>query len=391
MTKILRLDYLEQIKESFKSSKIVVLIGPRQIGKTSLAKEYGNIHKEKFKQVHFFDLEDPTDFTLLENSKLTLESLEGLLIIDEVQRRPEMFPYLRVKSDSLQKGSRILLLGSASRDLIEKSGETLAGRVSYIEIKSLNIFESQNSEKLFFRGGFPLSFLAKSEQLSYEWRKNYLISFVERDLKYLGVDLPPQTTRRFMEMLCAYHGGIFNASEIGKALGFSHTSARKYLDVLGSSFIIRLLRPWSENISQRQVKLPKMYFRDTGIIFHFLSLRNKLEISRSPKIGHFWEGFALEETMKYFKMDSHDCYFWSIHQGAEIDLLWMNHGKKIGFEFKYSDSPKVTASMMSAIDILKLDKLYIVYPGDKEAVLGKKIELLSMDTFLKKEKNQKSP
>jgi len=268
--------------------------------------------------------------------------------------------------------------------LLEKSGESLAGRVTYIEVKNFSLCEVRNIDKLFFRGGFPRSYLAASKNLSFEWRKNYLISFLERDLKLLGLDLPSQTIRRFMQMLCAYHGGIFNASEIGKSLGFSHTSARKYLDVIISTFLIRQLRPWSENISRRQVKLPKIYFCDTGILFNFLSLKNKLDISRSPKIGQFWEVFAMEESMKYFKMEQQDCYFWSIHQGPELDLLWFNNGKKIGFEFKYSDSPKVTQSMISSLAILKLSKLYVVYPGDKNLTLTKDIELVSISTFLGK-------
>lgn len=380
-SKIERTNYLESIQKSFKTSKAVILVGPRQIGKSHLAKSFAHQNRSKFSQIHFFDLEDPTDFSLLENPKLSLEPLEGLIVIDEVQRRPELFPYLRVKLDSLPRASRILLLGSASRDLIEQSGETLAGRIAYIEVKGLDLAEAKDSQKLFSRGGYPPSFLASSQSNSYEWRKNYLQSFIERDLRLMGIELPAATLRRFMEMLCAYHGGIFNASEIGKSLGISHTTIRKYVDILSSSFIVRQLLPWHENIKQRQVKSPKIFFRDHGLFFNLMGLKTKNEIHRNPKIGGIWEGFALEETLKHFQIEEHDAYFWSMHQGAELDLLWINKGKKIGFEFKYSDKPSISPSMKTAIDILQLTHLYVIHPGEKSSPIDKKIELLSINQF----------
>ena len=268
-----RTHLLKNLGRSIKLSKITILIGPRQIGKTTLVKEF--IKNQKKVEIHFFDLEDPTDFDLLDNSKLTLEPLDGLIVIDEVQRKPELFKYLRVKADQMGKMSRILLLGSSSRDLIEQASETLAGRINYIEVPGFSIDETHNIEKLFVRGCFPLSFSAKTEEASYQWRKFYTQAYLERDLKTLGIDLPSQSLRRMLEMMVGYHGQIFNSSEIGKSLGFSHTTARKYLDILISTFLIRELKPWHESIIQRQVKQSKIYFRDSGLVNYFLAIHSK--------------------------------------------------------------------------------------------------------------------
>lgn len=380
MSLIKRIHLLNTLKQSLKSSRVTVLIGPRQVGKTRLVKEY--IKNQKDIDIHFFDLEDPTDFDLLENAKLTLGTLDGLIIIDEVQRKTELFKYLRVKADQMKKNTRIILLGSSSRDLIEQASETLAGRINYIEIPGFSIDEVKNPEKLFTRGGFPLSVLAKTEAASYQWRRAYVQAYLERDLKVLGMDLPSNSIRRMLEMMVGYHGQIFNASEIGKSLGFSHTTAKKYLDILISTFLIRELKPWYESILQRQVKQSKIYFRDSGLVNYFMGLRSKMELTRNPRLGHLWEGFALEETIRLIGAENEDLYFWALHQGGELDLLWKNANKKIGFEFKYSDHPNVTLSMKKSLEFLKLDHLYVVYPGNKKAKLGSKITLLPLGTKL---------
>lgn len=371
-----RINLFKALSRSLKLSRITILIGPRQIGKTTLVKEF--IKKQKKIKIHFFDLEDPTDFDLLDNAKLTLEPLEGLIVIDEVQRKPELFKYLRVKADQMQKTSRIILLGSSSRDLIEQASETLAGRINYIEVPGFSIDETNNIEKLFIRGCLPLSYSSKTEEASYQWRKAYVQSYLERDLKTLGIDLPSQSLRRMLEMMVGYHGQIFNASEIGKSLGFSHTTARKYLDILISTFLIRELKPWHESILQRQVKQSKIYFRDSGLVNYFMGIRSKNELNRNPKLGHLWEGFALEETIKLIGAENEDLYFWALHQNGELDLLWKHAGKKIGFEFKYTDHPKITSSMEKALELLKLDHLYVVYPGTKKAKLDEKITLIPL-------------
>jgi len=376
MTTIRRNDQIENIKQSFKHHRVTALIGPRQVGKTTLVKKF--IKNESDKKIHFFDLEDPTDYDLLENAKLTLGPLEGIIIIDEVQRRPELFKYLRVKSDTMKKSSKIILLGSSSRDLLEQSSESLAGRIRYIEIPGLSIEETNKADKLFLRGGMPLSFTAKTELGSYEWRKSYVQSYIERDLKTLGIDLPPQGLRRLLEMLVGFHGQIFNSSELGKSLGFSHTTARKYLDIISSTFLIRELKPWNQSMIQRQVKQPKIYFRDSGLVNYFLGIRSNKELSRNPRLGSLWEGFALEETIKIIKAEPEDLYFWAIHQNGELDLLWKKKSQMIGFEFKYADSPKITLSMNKALELLKLDHLYVVYPGKTKAKLSKKVTLLPL-------------
>ncbi len=380
MPLIKRPEVVSRIQNSLRDFKVTALVGPRQVGKTTLAKTIAK--GSEFKNVHFFDLEDPTDYNLLENAKLVLEPLEGLIIIDEVQRRPELFKYLRVKADSLAKKSKIMILGSSSRDLIETASESLAGRIQYIEISGISLSEVKGSNLLFERGTFPLSYTARSEDQSYSWRKSYTQSYIERDIKVMGIDLPPQSFRRFLEMLAGYHGQIFNSSEIGKSMGLSHTTTRKYVDILISTFMVRELKPWNEQILQRQVKQPKVYFRDTGLLNYFLGLKSKAELIRNPKLGSIWEGFALEETIKLIQADNYDLYFWSLHQEGELDLFWKKGTERIGFEFKYADSPSLNLSMRKALNLLKLDHLYIVYPGTKESRLSENVTLLPLGHHL---------
>lgn len=385
MKKVLRAQLTHLIKLSLRKTRVTTLLGPRQIGKTTLARQ---ISKElKFQDVHFFDLEDPTDFDLMANPKLTLSPLSGLIIIDEIQCRPEIFPYLRVKADSLKKNDAILLLGSSSRELLENSSESLAGRVRYIEISGFSILENLPEDRLFERGGFPLSYISKTQKDSFQWRIDYLKSFIERDLKTLGIDLPSQTLRRFLEMLAGYHGQIFNSSEIGKSIGLSHTTVRKYLDILVGTFLIREIKPWSENIIQRQVKQPKIYFRDSGLLQTLLGIHDKKDLYRYPRIGSLWEGFALEETIKQLQINSDDCYFWSLHQNGELDLLWKKFDTKIGFEFKYSDSPKINSTTKKSLELLKLDELYIIYPGDKKVKIDSNVTLVPLSQVKNLTKN----
>jgi uncharacterized protein len=375
VAKIRRKILEDLIKSSLANSKVTGLIGPRQVGKTTLARGLAKLRKER----HFFDLEDPTDFDLLANAKLTLGNLSGLIIIDEIQRKPELFPYLRVKADQLTKKDSILLLGSSSRDLIEKTSESLAGRIRYIEISGLSLSEVKDSNRLFLRGGLPPSFTARNDRESFQWRKDYLRSYIERDLRGLGIELPPQSLRRLLEMLTGYHGQIFNSSELGKSMGFSHTTARKYLDILIGTFLVRELKPWSESVIQRQVKQPKIYIRDSGLLFSILGLQSEKDILRHPRLGSFWEGFALEETIKIIRAPFDELYFWALHQNGELDLLWKSGEKKIGFEFKYADSPQITTAMRNAINLLNLDHLYVVYPGTKRAPLDKRVTLIPLD------------
>ncbi|OJW67860.1 MAG: hypothetical protein BGO68_02160 [Candidatus Amoebophilus sp. 36-38] len=354
--------FYNQIDFQFKIHSVCGLLGPRQVGKTTLAKEYA----QKYAKVHFFDLENPLDLARLENPMLALMDLQSdLIVIDEIQRRPELFPMLRVLVD--QRPRKFLILGSASRDLLQQSSETLAGRIGYIELPPFSITEVKEEKKLWLRGGLPLSYLASSDEESYAWRQSYILTFLERDIPNLGFNIPPVLMRRLWMMLAHYHGQILNASEIGKSLSISHHTVKKYLDILAGTFMVRLLTPWFENISKRQVKSPKIYLRDSGLLHALLGIQDEEQLELYPKLGSDWEGFALEEIIKEYHAAFEECYFWSTQTGAELDLLIIKDGKKLGFEFKHTDLPKVTPSMRIALETLKLDHLYVIFPYSGES------------------------
>ncbi len=374
--------YLKEIHQAFEVHPVIALLGPRQCGKTTLARLY----QEKFQnELMFtsFDLENPRDLVKFETPMLTLEEIKnGYIIIDEIQRQQELFPVLRVLVDQKQKRN-FLILGSASRDLIRQSSETLAGRIRYIELTPFSIWEVDQPEKLWLRGGFPHSFLAKNDAQSYEWRLAYVSTFLERDIPNLGIFIPSAQLRRFWIMLGHYHGQICNSSEIGKSLGISHTTIRRYLDILTGTFMIRQLQPWFENIEKRQVKSPKIYFRDSGILHALLGIIDRQSLLNHPKLGSSWEGFALEEIIRFHEATNEEAYFWAIHNQAEIDLLIFKNGYKLGFEFKYADAPKITKSMQTAIQLLKLDKLIVIFPGNDHYKMSDKIEAIGLEKYLK--------
>ncbi len=365
--------YLKTIEIQFRIHPACAILGPRQVGKTTLAKLF--LKDNSPENFHFFDLEDPLDLSRLENPMLTLSKLTNkLIIIDEIQRAPELFPIIRVLVDNKQKNQKFLILGSASRDLIRQSSETLAGRIGYMELMPFSLDEvNHDSEILWFRGGFPLSYLAHTDEDSFLWRQSYIATFLERDIPNLGFQIPPQQMRRFWLMLVHYHGQIFNASELGKSLGISDHMVRKYLDILAGTFMIRILLPWYENLEKRQIKSPKIYFRDSGILHALIGIRSRAEMDIHPKMGSFWEGFALEEIIRQADATPEECYFWGTQSKAELDLLILKNGKRIGYEFKYSDTPKITPSMRIACEDLKLDHLYVVYPGVATFSLSEKI------------------
>lgn len=354
--------YLTQIETHFKVHPACALLGPRQVGKTTLARQY--IKKHPQQEAVFLDLEDPLDLAKLDNPMLVLSKYSHhLIIIDEIQRKPELFPIIRVLIDKHEK-RQFLLLGSASRDLIHQSSETLAGRIGYIELTPFSLEETHNSPLLWQRGGFPKSFLAETDENSFLWRKSYITTFLERDIPNLGFQIPAQQMRRFWLMLAHYHGQIFNASELGKSLGISSHTVRKYVDILSGTFMVRILNPWFENLEKRQIKSPKLYFRDSGILHALLGIQKEQELDTYPKLGSFWEGFALEEIIRKKEVSSEECYFWGTQSGAELDLLIIKNGKRLGFEFKYTDSPKITPSMKIALNDLHLDHLYLISPGN---------------------------
>jgi predicted AAA+ superfamily ATPase len=374
-----RIIYLEQIKRYLRVQPICAILGARQVGKTTLARQFAAQYPQK---VEFFDLENPIHLASLETPMLTLSKYDNcLVVIDEIQRRPDLFPILRVLVDDPEKKYTFLILGSASRDLIRQSSETLAGRIGYIELPPFTFFDVNESEKLFIRGGFPRSYLAASEEDSFLWREEYINTFLERDLPGFGFDVSPQLMHRFWMMLCFYHGQTFNAHEIAKSLMLSDKTVTKYLDILAGTFMIRVLQPWFENIKKRQVKTPKIYFRDSGIFNTLSSIRTITELAKTPKIGPLWEGFALEQIINCLQIRSDDCYFWSTHNEAELDLFVLKNGKRLGFEFKYSDSPKITKSMNIALEDLKLDYLYIIFPGTLSFVMNEKITACGLDAL----------
>lgn len=374
---MLRSDFLNQISFQFRIHSVCGLLGPRQVGKTTLAKEFA----KNFKKVVIFDLEDPEHLAKLDTPKLTLSNVDAdLIIIDEIQKRPELFPVLRVLVD--EKPCKFLILGSASRDLLQQSSETLAGRIGYIELSPFSLTETKDMKTLWIRGGFPLSYLASSDQESYEWRQSYISTFLERDIPNLGFSIPPIQMRRLWMMLVHYQGQMINSSEIGKSLNLSHHTVKKYIDILSSTFMIRLLQPWYENISKRQIKTPKIYFRDSGLINTLSTLEDMSQLYNFPRLGTYWESFALEQVIAATQTDPRNCYFWGIQSRAELDLLIFKKGKRLGFEFKYTDSPRVTASINTAIETLKLDHLYIVCPFNDEYPKAENITVKGLETFI---------
>jgi predicted AAA+ superfamily ATPase len=376
---MLRQQFLSLIEQHFQIHKVCALLGPRQCGKTTLSQQFANL--KGIPRINIFDLENPLDLERLKEPMLALGDLRGFVIIDEIQYKPNLFSILRVLAD--KKDTKFLVLGSASRDLIKQSSESLAGRIGYIEMTPFALSEVSETSKLWLRGGFPLSYLANDDELSFLWRQNYITTFLERDIPNLGFSIPAIQLRKFWLMICHYHGGIFNASELGKSLSISYHTAKNYLDILEGTFMIRVLRPWYENLKKRQVKTPKIYFRDSGIYHSLLGLNNKESLVISPKIGASWEGFALEQIIRYYNAEPEECYFWSSHNIAEIDLLIFKNGKRIGFEIKYTDTPKITQSMKISLEDLKLDQIKVIFPGNINFRLSEKIEAVGFETLLK--------
>jgi predicted AAA+ superfamily ATPase len=382
-----RKSYFDEITTQLRIHLICAILGPRQVGKTTLAKMF--IEKEYKDNAVFFDLENPVDLARLANPMLALEDITNkLVVIDEIQRIPELFTVLRVLADQEEKNRKFLILGSASRDLIRQSSETLAGRIGYIELPPFTLFEVKNIQQLWLRGGFPRSYLASSNDDSYKWRQSYITTFLERDIPNLGFSIPPEQLRRFWLMLAHYHGQIFNASEISRSLGVSDHTVRKYLDILAGTFMVRILTPWLENIHKRQVKSPKIYFRDSGLLYALIGISTKDQLQTNPLLGAFWEGFALEEIIYTLNATAQECYFWATQSEAELDLLIIKDGKRLGFEFKYADAPRLTKSMHIAMNDLKLDHLAVIYPGSQNFLLAPNItayglETVTRETFMK--------
>lgn len=374
MNYIERNNVLRQIDATFNVFKIVCLLGPRQCGKTTLARQFWTDNNKTKSDPGYFDLEKPSDLQALQNPDLVLPRISGLIIIDEIQRVPNLFSYLRYLHDE-EIDQKFLILGSASRELINQSAETLTGRIAFIEITPFTIGEVDQWQELWVRGGFPKSYLLE-KQSSMLWRENYLRTYIEQDLALLGLKFQVDVLQRLWFMLAHYHGQIINYSEFAASLGISQPTVKLYISYLLNSFTVRLLKPWHENLQKRQVKSPKIYFRDSGLLHTTLGLEDYMGIMRHPKAGSSFEGFALEQVIHYAGVTNDMCYFWASHNQAELDLLILKHGKKIGFEFKMMDSPKITPSMRIVLKDLHLDNLTIIYPGSRKYMLDEKIMVL---------------
>lgn len=365
------------ITEALNRGRIVSLLGPRQCGKTTLARQFA-----KPGSLSYLDLEDPIDSAKLVEPQNTLQNLKGTVVIDEVQRQPELFPLLRVLADRDPLPAKFLILGSASPNLVKHASESLAGRVERIQISGFSLDEvgQTKTEDLWLRGGLPRSFLSDTDKDAFIWLNEYIQSFVERDLPSHGVSLPPTTLLRFWTMLAHYHGQVFNASEIARSLGISVMTVSRYLDVLTGVFMIRQVQPWIANIKKRQVKSPKIYFNDTGILHALLGIRSSKDLFRHPKYGASWEGFVLEEVIR--SVDPHETYFWATHQGAEIDLVFNKGGKMYGLEIKRQDAPRMTPSIKHALEDLKLERIAVIYPGKRRYSVHKQVDVVPFDEIL---------
>lgn len=370
---IARPDYLGAIEERLRHYPVVALLGPRQSGKTTLARLYASD-----KSCEFFDLETLGGLDRLQEPSAALEPLRGLIIIDEVQRKPELFQLLRVLADRRPLPARFLVLGSASPSVVRGVSESLAGRVSFVDVNGLSLKEvkPQHFRQLWWRGGFPSAYTAQSHRVARLWQEDFIRTILERDLPQLGISIPAATLRRFWTMLAHYHGQKWNAAELARALGTSEPTARRYLDLLTGMFLVRQLPPWFENVGKRQVKAPKIYVRDSGLLHALMKLDAFSMLEAHPKLGASWEGFALEQVLSL--TGDRDAYSWSTHSGPELDLLVFRHGQRIGFEFKYNDAPDLTRSMQAAMRDLKLDRLFVVYPGRQSLRLAEKVERVSI-------------
>ena len=362
-----------RVRSGLKSSPAVVLLGPRQCGKTTLARRLADKSTS-----NYFDLENPVDLARLSEPMTALEPLRGLIVIDEVQRHPDLFPVLRGLLDRKPARARFLILGSASPELLRQSSETLAGRIAIVEMGGfmLEELERANLARLWLRGAFPRSFLARSEAASTAWREDFIRTFLERDLAQLGVRVPAGTMRRFWTMTAHYSGGIWNSSEIGRSLGEAHTTVKRHLEALSGALVVRVLQPWYANVGKRLVKSPKVYIRDSGLLHTLLGIGERGQLEGHPVVGGSWEGFVIEQVLA--RLPNANPFYWRTQAGAELDLLLFLKGRRIGIEIKRADAPTMTPSMVSALNDLELHRLLVIYPGSTRYRLGHKVEVMSL-------------
>ena len=376
-----RTAHLTYLRELLEERPVVGLVGARQVGKTTLARE---LAKEYPAPAHPFDLESSADLARLADPLLALSELEGLVVLDEVQRRPDLFPTLRVLADRRPLPARFLVLGSASPDLLRQSAESLAGRIAYYELPALSLAETgpEHLDDLWLRGGFPASFTARSDAASYRWRRDFVSTFLERDIGQLGITIPAATLDRFWSMLAHYHAQTWNGSELARAFAVSHHTVRRYLDTLESTFMVRSLKPWSANLGKRQVKSPKVYIRDSGLLHRLLDVAGREALERHPKVGASWEGFVIENAIRALGAEDRQCYFWAAHAGAEVDLIVYRDGRLRGVEVKRTSAPEFTRSLRSAVADLELERLDVIHAGTETFSLAKGVRAVAAGRML---------
>ena len=373
--KLPRSERLAEVRSALERSPIVAVLGPRQCGKTTLARDLAG------QEAHFFDLERSVDRLALSTApEEVLGRLRGLVVLDEAQMFPALYPVLRILADRQELPARFLMLGSASPDLIRGTSETLAGRVAFVHLSGFDLAEvgAEQADVLWQRGGFPRSFLAADDAASYAWRQDFIDTFLSRDAAALGLQSPPEQLRRFWTMLAHLHGGVLNVAELARAISVDHKTAGRYVDVLAGAYLVRRLQPWFANTGKRMVKAPKVYLRDTGLLHALLGLRHSAEVLSHPRFGWSWEGFAVEQVIQRLRAER-DAWFWATHGGAELDLLVTRGGRRFGFEFKHADAPATTRGMRVALADLELDQLWVVYPGRRSFPLDERIEAVALN------------
>lgn len=364
---------IKRIRQAIQRSRVVALLGPRQCGKTTLARLIVDADSS-----NYFDLENPRHLERLDHPMAAIEDLQGTVVIDEVQRRPDLFQVLRVLADRVPLPAKFLILGSASPALLRQSSESLAGRIERVPMSGFSLGEVGPAlqSRHWLRGGYPLSFLAEDDAASVRWRQAFVQTFLERDIPQFGFSIPAMTMLRFWTMAAHYHGQIWNYAEPARSLNLGETTVRRYLDILSDVFMVRQLQPWHANLKKRQVKSPKIYFRDTGLLHQLLGIRNESELMSHPKCGASWEGYAVEETLRAIEPD--EAYFWATHQGAEIDLVLFKHGRMYGVECKRMDAPRLTPSLRIALKDLKLERIAVIYPGPHRYPMADGVEAVPL-------------
>lgn len=379
--RIARKAHLRRLRYLLGRSPVVAILGQRQVGKTTLARDFA---ASRSGPTRFYDLEDPASLARLQDPMLELGPRRGLVVLDEIHRVPGLFACLRVLADRPRTPARFLVLGSASEELLRQSSESLAGRIASHELRGFSVDETgiASLERLWIRGGLPASFLARSEKDSIRWRQDFVRTFLARDLPQLGISIASTTLERFWAMLAHYHGQIWNASEFARSFGVSNVTVGRYLDILSRTFVVRTLRPWFENLAKRQVKAPKVYLTDTGILHSLLGIGSKSDLERHPKLGASWESFGLQAVIDRLGVRAEECYYWATHAGAELDLLVVRGRTRLGFEFKRTSAPQLTPSMRTALEDLHLQRLDVVHGGDDTFPMAPRIRAVALSHVL---------